>query len=1089
MKKFLSLVLALVMTMSLVTVSAGAKDFTDADDITYVEAVEVMSAISVVDGDTAGNFNPTNGLTRGAAAKIICNLILGPTTAAELNADTNPYPDVDKNSTFAGYIAYCQKEGIISGYADGTFKPANPLTGYAFMKMLLGALGYDANVEGYTGANWSINVAKQAIGIGLEDGLVEDFNGSDFVNREEAMLYAYNTLLSTMVEYEAKTEVSVGDANVVIAGSKAYPVSWDEGIKNDGNIDPDGMVQFAEKHFANLELDVDSDAFMCPADVWTLKGKEIGTYTWEADEVYTTRTTSATIYKDLGLSSANTVKGYYVDGAKQSAILLEKGNVRDENKVGGQGVTTYVYYDSKTDVVTICEVNTYVGEISGAYAATANKDAYVVVAQREWNDAAGDTDPYATLVNFAGNSTFTTDIFKAEEIVLFTYSNKPGSVGIQSLELAETVEGELTNYTTDTEAFVGGTTYKYAAKIAAEATAVLMNKAVDAVVVLDQYGNAIDITDNGVVNYAVVLKVKTEAGTYGDARLAQLLLTDGTVVDVTLANRRNGTNTVTDGTNTIDADDLVSFAINNKGQYDLTEVADSTTSQICVDNGVSGIDKDNDGTDDYNANGKTIFLVKTGTVTDPIYTAYTGIKAVPTITTSANVTNAVFCKTAPVANVIYIDAQTNATVATTDVIFVKAPTTSQQTVDTVSGTYYIYDAIVNGEVVKLNVADKVTEHTLYNGVSYTTYANGAKVAKLSGAVNESNPTNGVDMFFAAAGTDKNVNGAIMLGASWYVAADDCAVFYIDADGTISNKTTSASIAKDADDEVYFKTVNGEVSFVVIDQLPKNGGELAKDEEFSGASYVNLVTPATVLVNYTGTTAPTAKEAVALVEQAILAAGYTIKDTTGDGVAKSLAGTVYTFEVEDENGFATTSFAFNASTGIATGTALTVNGKSVIVKNATTYNAVATELGLTAGTYAKKSDNTYVTVGSAPAAKDKFELGYYKVTQPTTTSAGGVTYTVTNSAADSYAKAGSTFKVKITLSGTSTGTIPVALTSTNGTIPAAASVTPVAGTMTGLTSAVIAANVLTITPAGTGATDAVFEVTVTVGAGNVTFTLT
>ena len=33
MKKFLSLVLALVMTMSLVTVSAGAKDFTDDSSI------------------------------------------------------------------------------------------------------------------------------------------------------------------------------------------------------------------------------------------------------------------------------------------------------------------------------------------------------------------------------------------------------------------------------------------------------------------------------------------------------------------------------------------------------------------------------------------------------------------------------------------------------------------------------------------------------------------------------------------------------------------------------------------------------------------------------------------------------------------------------------------------------------------------------------------------------------------------------------------------------------------------------------------------------------------------------------------------
>ena len=34
MKKFLSLVLALVMTMSLVTVSAGAKDFSDSTKIT-----------------------------------------------------------------------------------------------------------------------------------------------------------------------------------------------------------------------------------------------------------------------------------------------------------------------------------------------------------------------------------------------------------------------------------------------------------------------------------------------------------------------------------------------------------------------------------------------------------------------------------------------------------------------------------------------------------------------------------------------------------------------------------------------------------------------------------------------------------------------------------------------------------------------------------------------------------------------------------------------------------------------------------------------------------------------------------------------
>ena len=53
MKKFLSLVLALVMTMSLVTVSAGAKDFEDSDKLSgerYEEAVNVMSEMGIIDG-------------------------------------------------------------------------------------------------------------------------------------------------------------------------------------------------------------------------------------------------------------------------------------------------------------------------------------------------------------------------------------------------------------------------------------------------------------------------------------------------------------------------------------------------------------------------------------------------------------------------------------------------------------------------------------------------------------------------------------------------------------------------------------------------------------------------------------------------------------------------------------------------------------------------------------------------------------------------------------------------------------------------------------------------------------------------------
>ena len=103
MKKFLALVLALVMTMSLVTI-AGAEDYTDAADMNYADAVEVMSAVGVVGGYADGSFNPAGTLTRGAAAKIICNMILGTTTADALAADAAPFVDVPTNHWAAGYI-------------------------------------------------------------------------------------------------------------------------------------------------------------------------------------------------------------------------------------------------------------------------------------------------------------------------------------------------------------------------------------------------------------------------------------------------------------------------------------------------------------------------------------------------------------------------------------------------------------------------------------------------------------------------------------------------------------------------------------------------------------------------------------------------------------------------------------------------------------------------------------------------------------------------------------------------------------------------------------------------------------------------
>ena len=372
MKKFLSLVLALVMTMSLVTISAGAKDFTDDDKITYEEAVNVISEIGVVDGYADGKFNPTNTLTRQAAAKIICNLILGPTTAAELHADTAPYKDVPATSEFAGYIAYCAKEGIISGYADGTFKPGNTLTGYAFMKMLLGALGYDASIEGYTGGNWSINVAKQAIAIGLNKSLVGEFNGIKAVNREEACLYAFNTLQADMVEYDTTISTTINGQTVTIGNSLAKAQKWNNSATKIDHIKDDEYIQFAEQYFPKLEKKDDTDDFMRPAYTWVYNKDEIGTYVDKDKlvESYTSKVTGKDIYDLLkaAVIRDNSLE-CWIDGVENDAITkTQLVRSYDKGLTGtGDGVLTEVYLDTDDGVLTIVSINTYLAQATADY--------------------------------------------------------------------------------------------------------------------------------------------------------------------------------------------------------------------------------------------------------------------------------------------------------------------------------------------------------------------------------------------------------------------------------------------------------------------------------------------------------------------------------------------------------------------------------------------------------------------------------------------------------------------------------------------------------------------------------------------------
>lgn len=192
LKKVLAVVLAVAMAFSLMAVASAKQidDYTDTSDVKYKEAVDLISGLGIMTGTSDTTFDPKGTFTREQAAKVICIMLIGKTVADSLTATTKTFDDVEVTRWSAPFIEYCAVNGIINGTGDGKFSPASPVTGSAFAKMLLTALGYGAKGE-YVGANWELNTLVKAQGLGILDTGV---NYSAPATREEVAKYAFNAL-------------------------------------------------------------------------------------------------------------------------------------------------------------------------------------------------------------------------------------------------------------------------------------------------------------------------------------------------------------------------------------------------------------------------------------------------------------------------------------------------------------------------------------------------------------------------------------------------------------------------------------------------------------------------------------------------------------------------------------------------------------------------------------------------------------------------------------------------------------------------------------------------------------------------------
>ena len=898
MKKLLALVLALVMSMSLVTISNA--DFKDADKIDYTEAVDVMNAVGVFVGDEKGNFNPKENLTREQAAKIIAYLELGE-KAADALVGSATFTDVAATRWSAGFVSYCAQAGVVAGY-DGKFDPAGQLTALQFGKMLLVEIGYDAKAAGMVGTDWAINTSKLLATTGLMNGI--DGSVNQVLTREKAAQMTLNALKTPTVEYATKgSNITVNGAEINFGAStptyvtntiaKEQTISKDK-LTNSGEY----TIELGEKLYKKLVLSDTTDAFGRPTRTWTFENKKVGEYVKDADLEYTAGTDYEVVYADLGLTKSAKITEYYVDGKTTTPAAASVTKNDDDHEFGANGVLTQVWYDDDNNTVIVTEINTYVGKISAVTKASGSDERSVTIN--------GLTKP-GTL------NKYETESFEKSDLISYTaaYDKATGRYDVQSAAILEksttglltkwngkaivgTVGNSANNFTVDSE------TYKYSANFyvvdengaASQIYNFDVNKA-DVDVYLDAYGYALYIAGvEGTKNYATVIGVGS-TNPYGDRTTGvTLLLPDGTQKAVT-AKLKSSSPALTAG-NLVNnyIGDIVTYVEKN-GVYELTvqDNYDTTAASIGTNatftNGKSELKL---GSTKYYATSETIFMVATKDGSDVAYNVYTGYAKMPSIDTTAGITGFAVKTSNDYTNqveVVYISAINLAGISDVDTYFVKKANADIITDST--GSYYVLPAIVDGEETTVKVDATITTAGLNNNANKVFVAANNVIKDKNDIITSFTDVKNTNTFSATFdGTSTGYKtgtvaaNRVVLGlnytgnkntATFWAYNDKTNVYVVDEKYKTITVSAVASVADDTNDMVYASadTNTKVLKDVIVIEVPEGTPAPAVNSTYS----VTSDTSAFKCVNGTVTVKLTVNETVSGGSPAAVAAtnGY------------------------------------------------------------------------------------------------------------------------------------------------------------------------------------------------------------------------
>ena len=221
LKKFLALVLAMVMAMSLmVTANAATKSskFPNEEiNPNLVEAVDVLAGLKVFQGQNVTGaadgdkvFAPKSEITRKEVAALIYRVFSADVgdTKTHLYKDYADFTDVNPESWYAGYVGLCANHGIIKGSNNGRFYPDYNITGYEVLAMILRVVGYDEEGE-FTGSGWQTRVASKAALLHITDNL-NTTNYAGTLNQPATREVVAELIFQTMVRVPQVTHNSLG---------------------------------------------------------------------------------------------------------------------------------------------------------------------------------------------------------------------------------------------------------------------------------------------------------------------------------------------------------------------------------------------------------------------------------------------------------------------------------------------------------------------------------------------------------------------------------------------------------------------------------------------------------------------------------------------------------------------------------------------------------------------------------------------------------------------------------------------------------------------------------------------------------------